>query len=147
MPTPLLHVGLQAGPVAPADLPWDELTACGAEAQFVGRTRAQTHPEHGALLALDYEAYEPMAARLLEQFAREAAARHGAQAVRVLHSLGAVPVGAASVVIQVASGHRAESFSACREVIERIKHELPVWKAEVWERGRTFAPGQPVTSA
>ena len=46
-----------------------------------------------------------------------------------------MPLGEASVVIQVVMPHRAASLEACRHLIERLKHELPVWKREVWEGG------------
>lgn len=115
--------------------------ACGAECDFVGYTRAETHETHGRLLRLEYEAYEPMAAQLLQVMAEEAAARFDCHAVRLVHAVGPVPIGQASIVIQVICGHRGASFAACRYLIERVKAELPVWKREIWERGETFAPG------
>jgi molybdopterin synthase catalytic subunit len=139
MPELIIETGLVDGPVGLGSLDWPP--ACGAEAIFVGRTRAEAHPELGALERLEYEVYEPMAQALLDRAARETAARHGAEAVRVVHSRGAVAPGEASVVIEVATGHRSEAFIACRELIDRIKHELPVWKTQVWQRGRTRVKG------
>lgn len=118
---------------------------CGAECLFIGRTRAQMHAEHGALLQLEYEMYEPMAAKLLRVMAEEAATRWNCGAVRIVHAKGAVPLGQASVVIQVVTPHRAASFEACRHLIERLKQELPVWKRERWERGETLVEGWSVT--
>lgn len=143
-PEPLIHTGVCDGPV-----PWREWDAsalrdCGAEAAFIGRTRAQIHPQWGSLLRLDYEAYQPMVERLLHRLALDAVAAHGCRAVRLMHAMGPVPVGQASVVIQVAAPHRAPALAACSELIERVKHELPVWKHEIWERSHTLVEGSPV---
>lgn len=129
-------------PVIALDSPHD----CGAECIFIGRTRGETHPNHGALLRLEYEMYEPMAAKLLREMAEQAAARWVCGSVRIVHAKGAVPLGEASVVIQVVTPHRAASFEACRHLIEKLKQELPVWKREIWERGETFVEGWSVKS-
>ncbi|MEX0775297.1 MAG: molybdenum cofactor biosynthesis protein MoaE [Phycisphaeraceae bacterium] len=139
--SPRIHAGLHDGPVSLAALDWAALGECGAEACFLGRTRAEIHPQFGALQRLEYEAYGPMAARLLDEMARTAALQWGAHAVRLVHASGIVPVGEPSIVIQVATPHRAEAFGACRDLIERIKHELPIWKREIWEHGTTFVEG------
>jgi molybdopterin synthase catalytic subunit len=136
---PALLTAIHDGPVP--ILPLDVPGSCGAECVFAGRTRGQTHPDHGRLLRLEYEMYEPMAARLLRAMAEDAAAKWDCGVVRAVHARGPVPLGEASVVIQVATPHRAASFEACRYLIERLKHELPVWKHEVWENGRTFVEG------
>jgi molybdopterin synthase catalytic subunit len=140
---PLILVGVCDGPVAAEPLNWP--ADCGGECVFLGRTRGDTHAEFGPLQRLEYEVYEPMALKLLEAMAREAAAQWDCRAVRVVHARGAVGLGEASVVIQAATPHRAESFAACRYLIDRLKRELPVWKHEIWERGRTFVEGWCVT--
>jgi molybdopterin synthase catalytic subunit len=139
VPAPWIHTALMPGPVQMEPLPWPD--ACGAEAVFLGRTRTQTHPEFGPLLHLEYEVYAPMAQLLLRAMALDAAQRWDCHAVRMVHSQGVVPLGHASVVIQVATPHRSEAFTACRYLIDRLKHELPIWKHEVWQRGRTFVEG------
>jgi molybdopterin synthase catalytic subunit len=135
----ILDVAVHDGPVviAPLDWPGD----CGGEACFLGRTRRQTHPQFGDLLRLEYEVYEPMAQPLMRQMAEQAAGQFGCRAVRLVQAQGAVAPGEASVAIQVATPHRGEAFAACRYLIDRLKHELPVWKREIWERGRTFVDG------
>jgi molybdopterin synthase catalytic subunit len=133
------ETGLEAGPVTARELAWP--ASCGAECVFLGRTRSETHAELGELIQLEYEAYGPMAQRLLAVMARDAAARFGCQAVRLVHAQGVVKLGQASVVIQVAAPHRGEAFDACRYLIDRIKHELPIWKREIWQRGETFVQG------
>jgi molybdopterin synthase catalytic subunit len=116
----------------------------GAECVFVGRTRHETHPEHGALVDLGYEAYAPLARRVLADLARQAAERFGCSAVRIHHAVGTVPVGAASVLVQVAGGHRDEAFAACRFLIDRLKAAAPIWKRERWADGVTWSEGGPV---
>ena len=108
---------------------------------FLGRTRVETHPVHGRLIRLEYEAYGPMAQRVLAALAHAAAGRFDCRVVRIVHATGTVPPGRASVVIQVACPHRADAFDACRHLIDRIKRELPIWKREVWEHGETFVEG------
>ena len=135
----MIEVAVQDGPVSAVDLDWPG--ACGAECVFLGRTREETHETYGPLVRLAYEVYEPMATKVLRQMATDAAAKFGCQAVRIVHAQGDVAVGEASVVIQVATPHRGEAFEACRSLIDRLKHELPVWKREVWESGETFVEG------
>lgn len=136
---PYIETGLHVGSVDAVTLPWPG--ECGAEAVFLGRTRDETHDEHGDLIRLEYDVYEPMAVKLLDNMARDAVGRWGCQAVRIIHATGAVDPGQASIVIQVATPHRGESFDACRYLIDRLKHELPIWKTEVWERGTTRVEG------
>lgn len=86
--------------------------------------------EDGAPIgAIGYEAYEPMAAKELARIAAAAEAAHGA-VVTVHHRLGPVPAGEASVLVAAAAAHRAEAFAACREVIDRLKETVPIWKAD-----------------
>ncbi|MEO0515394.1 MAG: molybdenum cofactor biosynthesis protein MoaE [Planctomycetota bacterium] len=147
---PLILTGLHDGPVAAIDLPMfpglPGFPGAGGECVFLGRTRGETHPAHGPLRRLDYEAYAPMVEKLLDQLARELAAAHGCAAIRMVHATGPVAVGEASVVIQTLTAHRAEAFAACRAGIDRLKAELPIWKREIWEDGQTFVEGAVVTT-
>ena len=136
---PHLDTALRTGPVTQELLPL--APGCGAECVFLGRTRAETHAEYGDLVRLDYEAYGPMAEKLLRELAAELAAEFGLATVRLVHATGPVAVGQASVAVQVAAPHRNAAFSACRAGIDRLKERVPVWKHEVWQRGTTFAPG------
>jgi molybdopterin synthase catalytic subunit len=137
--TPIILTALHDGPVSADNLDWP--TDCGAESVFLGRTRRESHPQFGQLLRLEYEVYGPMADKLMRAMAEEAVNRWGCRLVRIAHAQGVVPPGQASVVIQVGTPHRSEAFAACRYLIDRIKHELPIWKREVWERGTTFVEG------
>lgn len=116
----------------------------GAECAFLGRTRAEVHPRHGRLVKLVYSAFEPLATATLRALAEEAARRFACDLVRVHHALGEVPVGQASVLVQVTSAHRDRAFEACRFVIDRLKETAPIWKREEWAAGATWSPGRPV---
>lgn len=86
--------------------------------------------EAGAAVAgITYEAYEAMAEKELSRIAAEAAHAHGA-AIEVHHRLGVVPAGEASVLVAAAAEHRTEAFAACREVIDRLKETVPIWKVD-----------------
>ena len=140
---PTLDVKLQPGPVTYA--PWDPFPSdAGAECVFLGRTRADAHPDHGPLRELSYDAYADMAERVMRELAHQAADEHGCLAVRLHHAIGTVPAGAASVLVQTVAGHRAEAFAACRFLIDTLKVRVPVWKRERWSDGETWAPGAPV---
>jgi len=140
---PTIDVQLADGPVDAAPFrPFPQ--PAGAECVFLGRTREETHPRHGRLVRLSYEAFRPMAERVLRDLAERAAERFGCLSVRIAHAVGDVPPGEASVVVQVVAGHRAEAFDACRNLIDRLKLEAPIWKREVWEDGTTWSTGQTV---
>ena len=111
----------------------------GGECVFLGRTRLEVHPQLGRLAKLSYETYREMAEGVLRDLAIQATDRFGCLAVRVHHATGDVPVGQASVLVQVACGHRDKAFEACRFLIDRLKTDAPIWKREVWERGETWS--------
>src|SRR6266511_2484203 len=100
------------------------LPECGGTALFVGTTR--DHSEGQRVETLEYEAYEELATRELEQVARAAVERHGLGAVYLAHRLGIVPVGEPSVIVAASAGHRAEAFAGCRELIDELKRALRV---------------------
>ena len=112
-------------------------TALGGIATFEGVTRGETDPLHGPLSHLDYEAYEKMALGKLGELARQAKERWSAGRVAIVHRLGKVKPGEASVVIAVACAHRAEAFDACRWLIDTLKKEVPIWKKNVYAGGFT----------
>ena len=140
---PDIDVRILDHPVQPVSLePWPQ--AAGAECAFVGRTRMEFHPEHGALVRLSYEAYRPLAERVLTDLAGHAAERFDCRAVRLHHAVGDVPLGAASVLVQVVCGHRDGAFAACRFLIDELKKQAPIWKREHWADGTTWSTGNPV---
>ena len=100
---------------------------------FVGTTRQWT--DGSETTSLWYEAYEPMALAELDRLASEAAERWPIERCVLLHRLGEVPVAEASVVIGVATPHRAEAFAACRWLIDTLKERVPIWKREAYTDG------------
>ena len=108
----------------------------GAVATFTGTVRRSSRGrtvEH-----LEYEAYEDMAVELLARLAAELRERHGLTGVAIHHRTGRVEIGEASVVIAVSAPHREAAFAACREAIETLKTEIPLWKKEVYEGGEEW---------
>ncbi|GAA3800980.1 molybdenum cofactor biosynthesis protein MoaE [Cellulomonas soli] len=106
----------------------------GALATFLGVVRDHDPSVPGEVVALDYSAH-PDAGAELERIAHEIADRDGVLGVAVSHRIGHLAVGEAALVAVVASAHRAEAFDACRELVERVKAQLPVWKREVLADG------------
>jgi molybdopterin synthase catalytic subunit len=102
--------------------------AAGGTCIFVGTVR--DHSDAGAVKGLEYEAWEDLAVRRLEGIAAEASASWSLRAVAIVHRTGSLQVGEASVVVAVSAGHRAEAFDACRQAIERLKQDVPIWKKE-----------------
>jgi molybdopterin synthase catalytic subunit len=112
---------------------WPSLPSTGALVSFTGVTR--TPGLFGrAVDRLEFEAYEPMARRVLLRLCREAQARAGGALARVVvaHRLGAVPVGEASLFVCVSSPHRAEALAAVPWLVDMVKAHAPVWKKEVY---------------
>lgn len=103
-------------------------SADGAVACFVGRVR--DHNEGAAVVRLDYQAYAPMAEALMHRIAAAARERHQLSSIAVVHRVGELSVGEAAVVVVTASPHRAAALDACREVIDAVKADVPIWKRE-----------------
>ncbi len=116
----------------------------GAICTFSGLVRSTSRdPQgnwHNDIEFLDYEAYSPMAEAKLREIALEIAQKWDA-ACAVVHRTGRLNVGEASVVIAVASAHRAASFEACRFAIEEIKVRVPIWKRETASDGFWWKEG------
>ena len=105
----------------------------GAVVTFLGTTRIFS--EGKRVLLLEYEAYEEMAYKKLEEIRREMQAEFGVEDVAISHRIGPVDVGHISLVVAVASPHRKEAFFACHKVVDRVKEIVPIWKKEVFEDG------------
>ncbi len=121
----------------------------GGVCTFSGVVRDNSHGKR--VLYLEYEAYPEMAVKQMEVIDGEVRARWDVRRLAIVHRTGRLEIGEASVVIAVASAHRAEAFAACRYAIDRLKQILPVWKKEVWEGGEYWVgwegnpdAGQPV---
>jgi MoaE-MoaD fusion protein len=93
-------------------------------------------------LYLEYEAYEPMALRKMEEIGREAKEEFPIDRVGMIHRIGRLEIGEISVAIIVTSAHRAAAFDACRYAIDRLKQIVPIWKKEYFEDGAVWAEGE-----
>lgn len=108
-------------------------SADGAALLFWGVVR--DHNDGRAVTGLEYEAYAPMAVGVLEEIAAEARERWPLGGIAVVHRVGKLAIGEASVGIAVASPHRAEAYEASRFVIEEVKRRVPIWKRESYADG------------
>ena len=113
----------------------------GAVVAFDGIVRNNSRGRR--TLYLDYEAYEAMALPQMRQLAGDAQQRFGVRRVALVHRLGRLQVGESSVLIVVASAHRAQAFEACRWIIDTLKKTVPIWKKEWFEDGAVWADGEP----
>lgn len=112
----------------------------GAVVVFEGIVRDHTRDRR--TLYLDYEAYEPMARRKLEELGEEALQKFGIRKVVLVHRLGRLQHSETSVLIAVASAHRTAAFEACRWLIDTLKKTVPIWKKEYFEDGAVWADGE-----
>jgi molybdopterin synthase catalytic subunit len=113
----------------------------GAAVVFDGVVRDNTRGRR--TVCLDYEAYEDMAVKQMEELAEQALARFPIRDVAILHRLGRLQIGETSVLIVVASAHRAAAFDACRWLIDTLKRTVPIWKKEYFQDGAVWADGEP----
>jgi molybdopterin synthase catalytic subunit len=90
---------------------------------------------------LEYDTYEEMAIAQIRTIIQEAQQRWGVDRVAVAHRFGHLEIGEASVIIVVASPHRAEAFDACRYIIDTLKTTVPIWKKEVATNGEEWVEG------
>ena len=100
----------------------------GAYVLFEGVVR--NHHDGRAVESIFYDAYRPMAEKEMDAIVRDVSARYPDVALAVVHRLGHLVVGDSSIAIVASSPHRAESFEACRMMIDRIKETVPIWKKE-----------------
>jgi molybdopterin synthase catalytic subunit len=90
---------------------------------------------------LEYDVYEEMAEQQIRTIVAEAKRRWGVERVAVTHRFGRLEIGETSVIIVVASPHRAEAFEACRYIIDTLKTTVPIWKKEVATTGEEWVEG------
>jgi molybdopterin synthase catalytic subunit/molybdopterin converting factor small subunit len=112
----------------------------GAVVLFVGTVR--DHEGERAVEALEYEAYERVATERLGALADEALGRWPGARIAVVHRLGRLTLGEASVAVAVATAHRAEAFDCCRHLMERLKHSVPIWKRSFGPQGAVWVEGK-----
>ncbi|MQF69939.1 molybdenum cofactor biosynthesis protein MoaE [SAR202 cluster bacterium AD-804-J14_MRT_500m] len=110
--------------------------ANGAVVTFVGTTRRTS--EGKQVLYLEYEGYEAMATKKLEQICQDIKTQWPMLDLSIMHRLGRLEIEDISLVVAVASPHRKEAFDACSHVVDRIKEIVPIWKKEVFEDGEAW---------
>jgi molybdopterin synthase catalytic subunit len=112
----------------------------GAVCVFAGVVR--NHNDGRAVLHLEYEAYEEMAVTLMASIEDDVRRRWPVTDVRLVHRLGRLEIGEASVAVAITSAHRAEAFAACRHAIDTLKASVPIWKKEFYADGSRWVDGQ-----
>jgi len=130
--TPIDTAAIAASVRAPED---------GAVALFDGVVRNNTRGRK--TLYLDYEAYEELALKQMNELADKALSQFAVRDVRIVHRVGRLEIGDSSVFIAVASAHRAAAFDACRWLIDTLKKTVPIYKKEYFEDGAVWADGDP----
>lgn len=106
---------------------------CGGIGIFVGTVR--NHHEGRAVEALKYTAYAPVAEKMIRQIEHDIQQKYQVSYVRVVHRVGLLDIGDTAIIAMVYAAHRREAFEACEEAVERVKHEVPVWKEEFYTDG------------
>jgi len=112
----------------------------GAIVTFIGTTR--DHNDGRAVTRLEYEAYPEMALAEMRKIADTARQRWPIAKIAIVHRIGVVPIGEASVVIAVSAAHRAPAFAACHFAIDRLKEVVPIWKKEHFDGGEVWIGSQ-----
>lgn len=107
---------------------------CGAQVTFVGTVRDHSPDANGEVVMLEYVAH-PDAELVLRRLAAEVSMRHAQVRLAVSHRTGVLAVGDAAIVASAGSAHRAEAFDACRDLVETVKAELPIWKKQALADG------------
>ncbi|KAF3883955.1 MULTISPECIES: molybdenum cofactor biosynthesis protein MoaE [Nostocales] len=108
--------------------------ANGAVVVMSGTVRNQTDGK--PVVALEYQAYEPMALRVFFQIAADIRQQWSdVNRVVIHHRVGRLHIGEISVLVAIGCPHRSEAFEACRYAIDTLKHNAPIWKKEHWEDG------------
>lgn len=113
----------------------------GAAVVFEGVVR--NHSRGRRTLFLEYEAYEEMAIKEMESLIEKVLKQFQVRDAAIVHRLGRIEIGESSVVIIVASAHRAAAFEACRWLIDTLKRTIPIWKKEHFEDGAVWSDGEP----
>ena len=135
-PTSSIIVRLVRAPISVAQ--WTESLSdpdTGAQGWFAGVTRRKTGDGSGdfrTTQTLYYEAHEAMAIKQLHEIASEAKSRFHLSRVVVIHRMGEVPIGLASVLVGCSSAHRRETFEAIPWIMDRLKTDVPIWKRETY---------------
>jgi molybdopterin synthase catalytic subunit len=131
---------LTRSPIPTGDLVRQQMASeDGAVVVFEGTVRNNSRGRK--TLYLEYEAYEPMAIRKMEEIGAEVRRKFEIDHIGMMHRLGRLEIGETSVAIIVTSAHRGPAFGACQFTIDRLKQIVPIWKKEYFEDGSLWAEG------
>jgi molybdopterin synthase catalytic subunit len=112
----------------------------GAVVLFEGVVRNNTKGR--ATLFLEYECYEPMALQQMTRIGNEIAGQFAVGRIGIVHRLGRLEIGEASVAVVATAPHRKAAFEAAFEAINRLKREVPIWKKEFFADGAVWVDGE-----
>ena len=112
---------------------WARDDSDGAVVSFLGVVR--DFAEGRSVAGMEYHCYIELARREMEALEAEASRRWPIGRISLVHRIGPLNLGEASVAIVVASPHRAEAFDACRYLIDALKESVPIWKREIFKEG------------
>lgn len=104
----------------------------GATVTFLGVVRDHDHSRH--VVALEYEAH-PSAQAVLDEVAATFRAHPDVLGLAISHRVGALAIGDPALVAVVSSAHRQEAFAVCADLVDEVKHSLPIWKRQVFADG------------
>jgi molybdopterin synthase catalytic subunit len=108
----------------------------GAIDVFIGTVR--NHNNAKEVVRLEFEAYDVMAVKKMEELANKARERWEIEKIVMIHRKGVLEIGDVAVVIAVSTPHRAASFEACQWLIDTLKQVVPIWKKEIYENGEEW---------
>jgi molybdopterin synthase catalytic subunit len=117
----------------------------GAVVVFDGIVR--NHTKGRETLYLEYEGYEPMALKKMREIEEAARQRWPVNRIGIVHRLGRLEIGEASIVIVVTSAHRKAAFEACQYIIDSLKKTVPIWKKEFFADGEVWVEGEASSAA
>lgn len=107
-------------------------TNIGAHSIFMGQVRGDL-VEGKTVVAIEYTAYEEMALEKMHIIREDIFSKYALTCMHIHHSLGRVATGDICLFVFTSSAHRKAAIAACEEVVERIKHELPIWGKELFD--------------
>jgi molybdopterin synthase catalytic subunit len=116
-------------------------TDAGAIDIFIGTVRNQTADKK--VVRLEYEAYDKMAIKKIEQIVNEAHKQWHILKYAIVHRKGVLEIGEVAVVVAIATPHRQAAFEACKYIIDTLKERVPIWKKEVYEDGEIWVAAHP----
>ncbi|MGH9450272.1 MAG: molybdenum cofactor biosynthesis protein MoaE [Terriglobia bacterium] len=118
------------------------LQAAGDGAVVVFEGIVRNRSANRETLYLEYEAYEPMALRAMEEIRMEGKRKFPVDQIAIVHRTGRIEIGETSVAIVVTAAHRAAAFEACRYAIDELKRRVPIWKKEYFADGSAWSEGE-----